>query len=141
MSKKGNKANKAKAEETEITNPIQEGAEEATAVAVEEDTTAPELGVEPEVEIVTELVEEVVAEQPAAEPEPVKETKKVKKEEKVVSFKEIFEKSLEQTPYMLIQNGIIICRWKPNVIITCHEDGFTLNHTKYSYQGIEVKHL
>ena len=35
----------------------------------------------------------------------------------------------------------MICRWKPNVRIECLEDGFVLGHIKYSYQGIEIKHV
>lgn len=80
---------------------------------------------------IEETVEKVVEEKP----------KKESKKEKQTSFKDIFEAAIATTPYMIFQNSIMICRWKPNVSIECHEDGFTLNHVKYSYSGIEVKHI
>ena len=97
------------------------------------DNTKESEEVETKVEEVIEKVEEVETK--------VEEVENVKEVKVSNSFKDIFEKAIETTPYMLFQNGMLICRWKPNVSIECQEDGFVLNHVKYTYSGIEVKHI
>lgn len=57
------------------------------------------------------------------------------------SMKQIFEKSIQVTPFALFQNGMMICRWKQNVNIETFDDGFAINGVKYSYSGIEIKYV
>lgn len=57
------------------------------------------------------------------------------------TMKQIFEKSIQVTPFALFQNGMMICRWKQNVNIETFDDGFTINGVKYSYSGIEIKYV
>lgn len=57
------------------------------------------------------------------------------------SMKQMFDKSIQITPFALFQNGMMICRWKQNVNIETFEDGFVINNVKYSYSGIEIKYV
>lgn len=58
-----------------------------------------------------------------------------------VSMKDSFAKQIEKTPYVLYQNGLTICRWKPNVRITLHDDTFEMNGNHYKYSGVEIQHI
>ena len=87
------------------------------------------------------LDEEVIIIEEEIVLEEVKAPKASKKEVKGPSIKGTFEAAIAITPYMLFQNGIQICRWKPNVSIECKENSFVLHNIEYTYSGIEVKHL
>lgn len=58
-----------------------------------------------------------------------------------VSLKDAFAKHIEKTPFVIYQNGLTICRWKPNVRIELFDDTFELNGHHYKYSGVEIHHV
>ena len=114
------------------------------AVAKEEVTNEEVTNETPEtVEETPEVVENV-----AETPEVVEEAPKAKKSEKTPeapapagkSKKQTFEESIAKTPYVIYQNGIMICHSNPHLVIKTTDKYFEINFKKFSYAGIEVKH-
>lgn len=136
MAKKNNK--KSKPEETPVENIVNETPVENVTETPEVSPEEPAVEPTPEVEAEPEIAPEP---EPAVEPEPEPVVEEKPKRVRAMTLKESFEKALETKPYVLFQNGVQLVRWKPNVRIDLQEDGFELNGHKYSYSGIEVRHV
>jgi len=101
----------------------------------------------PAIEPTSEIAEEVVSEQPAIEVEPVTQfvddkIEYIVKEEPVKekTIKETFDEAISKPPFVIYQNGMVICHSNAHLVIKTEAKYFEINSKKYSYAGIEVKH-
>lgn len=56
------------------------------------------------------------------------------------TIQEIFEEAIAKPPFVVFQNGVIVCHSNPLLKIKTEAKYFEINFKKYSYAGIEVKH-
>jgi hypothetical protein len=91
--------------------------------------------------------EETATEETATEETATEETatEEVAPEEVAPQIKEksaqaTFEELIAKTPYVIYQNGVMICHSSPYLAIKTEAKYFEINFRKFSYQGIEVKH-
>lgn len=104
----------------------------------------------PAIEPTSEIAEEVVSEQPVieeAQVEPVTQfvddkIQYIVKDEPVKekTIKETFDEAISKPPFVIYQNGIVICHSNAHLVIKTEAKYFEINSKKYSYAGIEVKH-
>lgn len=123
--------------ENPIKNEVTETSEDITSTEPIAEIPVEE---EPQNEISSDLGEDF----PMSLGDRLKEEKpKTLKERKEASLtqKQIFEKSIEQTPFTIFQNGILICHHSDFVKIKLEENYFEINFRKFSYNGIEIKHI
>lgn len=66
-------------------------------------------------------------------PQPVVQT--------VTTPRDTFEKAISIKPFVIYQNGVMICHSNSNQVIKTDAKSFEINFKKYSYSGIEVKHV
>lgn len=139
--KKNDAALETPAVNTENTTPVSEIAPEVASV----DPTSEVEAVEVEMEVVAEDTAEAV--EPTADIDSVEVDVTVEAVEPVAveeikskSQKEMFEEAISKIPFLIYQNGIMVCHSNPHLVIKTEAKYFEINFKKYSYTGIEVKH-
>jgi len=85
-----------------------------------------------------EVIEEVIEEK-------LIEEKKEDVEEKIVikelSQKDLFLETIKTVPFIISQNGVVICRSNPYLVIDAKDKYFEINFKKYSYTGLSIQYV